>query len=191
MIGLLFSLCIILLCFIYLKDSENYEIDLPFMQEQGSVCYQIFLHCSISKRCKKASDIITINAKPVGPEFSKRRMPLSKIKQLVLKHNSISLCISIKLSFICFRKSSMSLFNISIITATALSIGTDRYTFSTSKEVYISLQAISHSFASSTNEDEFKTLCLFLFKVGCIILTKYFKVPYGGDPIVDTTALIG
>ena len=33
-------------------------------------------------------------------------------------------------------------------------------------------------------------LCLFLFKVGCIILTKYFKVLYAGDPIVDTTALM-
>ena len=47
------------------------------------------------------------------------------------------------------------------------------------KEVFISLEDIFHSYASSTNE------------VGCIILNKYFEVPYGGDPIVDTTALIG
>ena len=33
-------------------------------------------------------------------------------------------------------------------------------------------------------------LCLFLFKVGCIILTKYFEVLYAGNPIVDTTALM-
>ena len=85
----------------------------------------------------------------------------------------------------------MSLFNISIITATASLIGTDGYKFTTSKEVCISLEDIFHSFASSTNEDEFKTICLLLFKVGCIILTKYFKVPYGSDPTVDTTALIG
>ena len=42
-----------------------------------------------------------------------------------------------------------------------------------------------------TNEDGFKTLYLFLFTVDCIIFTKYFKIPFGGDPIVDTTALMG
>ena len=83
----------------------------------------------------------------------------------------------------------MSLFNISIITATASSIGTDGYKFTTSKEVCISLGDVFHPVASSTNEDEFKTL--FLFKVGYIILTKYFEVPYTGDPIVDTTAVMG
>ena len=92
-------------------------------------------------------------------------------------------------SFVHFRKSSMSLFNISIITATALSIETDGYKFTTSKEVCISLGDIFHSFASFTNEYEFKTLRL--FKVGCIILTKYFEFPYGGEPMVDTTALVG
>ena len=80
------------------------------------------------------------------------------------------------MSFVRFCKSSMSLFNISIITATASCI---------------SLEDIFHSFASSTNEYEFKTLCLFLFKVSWIILTKCFEVPYGGDPVVYTTALIG
>ena len=29
-------------------------------------------------------------------------------------------------------------------------------------------------------------LKLFLFKVDCVIFTRYFKVPYGGDPIADT-----
>ena len=85
----------------------------------------------------------------------------------------------------------MSLFNISIITATAPSIGNEWYKFTISKEVCISLENIFYSFASSANEDEFKALSLFLFKVGCIILTKYFEVPYRDDPIVDTTALIG
>ena len=85
----------------------------------------------------------------------------------------------------------MSLSNISIITATASSIGTDGYKFTTSKEVSISLGDLFHAFASSKTEDEFKTLCLFLFKVGCIVLTKYFEVLYAGDPIVDTTALMG
>ena len=84
----------------------------------------------------------------------------------------------------------MLLFNILIITATASSIGTDAYKFTTSKKVCISLEDTYHSFASSTNEDEFKIRVLFLFKVGPIILTKYFEVLYGGDPIVDTTALI-
>ena len=122
-----------------------------------------------SKRCRKASDITTINAKPVGPEFSKIRTRLSKIKQLILKHNSISLCISVKVSFVRFCKSSMPLFNISIITATAWLIGTHGYKFTISKKVCISLGDIFHSFGSSTNVDEFKTLCLILFKVGCVI----------------------
>ena len=91
----------------------------------------------------------------------------------------------------CEFRSSMSLFNISIIIATASSVGTDGYFFTTSKEVCISLGDIFHSFPSSTNEYEFKTVYLFLFKVGYIILTKYFEVPYSGDPIVDTTALMG
>ena len=94
------------------------------------------------------------------------------------------------MSFLRFRKSSMSLFNISIIIATTSSIGTEGYKFTTSKEVCILLEDISHSFASSTNENGFKTLCLFLFKIGCIVLTKCFEVPYGGDLIVDTTALV-
>ena len=75
----------------------------------------------------------------------------------------------------------MSLFDISIINARALS---------TSKEVCISLGDIFHSFAPSTNEDEFKMLCLLLLMVGCIILIKYFEVPYSADPTVDTTALM-
>ena len=66
-----------------------------------------------------------------------------------------------------------------------------RYNFTTSKEVCISLEEIFYSFASSTDEDEFKTLCLFLFKAGCIILTKYFEVPHGRNSTVDTSGLIG
>ena len=61
--------------------------------------------------------------------------------------------ISVRVSFVRFRKSSMSLFYISIITATASSIGTDGCKFTTSKEVCISLGDIFHFFASSTNED--------------------------------------
>ena len=48
----------------------------------------------------------------------------------------------------------MSLFDISVINATALS---------TSKEVCISLGDIFHSFAPSTNEDEFKMLFAFTY----------------------------
>ena len=47
---------------------------------------------------------------------------------------------SLSVSFVPFRKSSMPLYNISIITATASSIGTYRYKFTTSKEVCISLE---------------------------------------------------
>ena len=70
--------------------------------------------------------------------------------------------ISVRVSFVRFRKSSMSLFNISIITATASSIGTDGYKFTASKEICISLGDLFHSFASSKNEDEFKTLFVFI-----------------------------
>ena len=49
------------------------------------------------------------------------------------------------------------------ITATASSIGTEGYKFTTSKEVCISMEDIFHYFASSTNEDEFKNLCLLLY----------------------------
>ena len=110
---------------------------------------------------------------------------------MVLKHNSVSLSISVRECFVRFCKSSILLFNISIVTVTASSIGTDEYKFTTSKEVYILLADIFHCFACSTNEDEFKTMCLFLFKAGCIILTKYFEVPYGGYPIVHTSAFMG
>ena len=85
----------------------------------------------------------------------------------------------------------MSLFNMSIITAAVISIVTDGYKFDTLKEVCILLGDIFHSFVSSINEEELKPLCLFLFKVECIILTMYFEVSYGGDPIVDATALMG
>ena len=101
------------------------------------------------------------------------------------------MCIS-KCEF-CSFSSSVLLFNISIITATASSTVTDGYNFTTSKEIYIFhiLGDIFHSFASSTNEDEFITLCLFLFKVGCIAFTKYFEASYDAGPIVDTTARMG
>ena len=69
----------------------------------------------------------------------------------------------------------MSLFNISIITAAASSIGTDGYKLTALKEVCISLGDLFRSFDSSANEEEFKTLCFFLLKLGCIISTKYLN----------------
>ena len=66
------------------------------------------------------------------------------------------------MSFARFPKSSMSLFKISIITATSLSIGNDEHKFTKSKEDYISLGDIFHSFAFSINGDEFK-LCDFSY----------------------------
>ena len=53
----------------------------------------------------------------------------------------------VRVSFVRFCKSLMSFFKISIITATASSIGTDGYKFTTSKEVCISLGDIFLSFA--------------------------------------------
>ena len=38
---------------------------------------------------------------------------------------------------------------------------------------------------------ELMILCLFLFKAGCIISTKYLDVPYGSVPMGYTTVLIG
>ena len=73
------------------------------------------------------------------------------------------------MSLVRFRKSSMTLFNISVITSATSSIATDGYKFITSKEVLISLGDIFHCFASSANEDEFIILCLILFKVGYIV----------------------
>ena len=90
------------------------------------------------------------------------------------------------MSFVRFRKPSLLLFNISKIPATDPSIRTNEYKFTTSKEVCILLSDIYHSFASSTNEDQYMTLFLFLFKVGCIIFTKYFVVSYDGDPKFET-----
>ena len=69
----------------------------------------------------------------------------------------------------------MSLFNISIITATASSIGTDGYMLTALKKVCISLSDLFRFFNSSANEEEFKTLCFFLLKLGCIISTKYLN----------------
>ena len=59
-----------------------------------------------------------------------------------------------------------------------------------SKVCIRSLGGIFHFFATFSNEDKFVTLYLFSFMVGCIIVAKYFGVSHGGDPIVDTTALM-
>ena len=84
----------------------------------------------------------------------------------------------------------MSLFNSSITTATASSIRTDRFKFITSKKFVFHWQIYSIPSLFPKMKMNLK-LCLFLFKVGCIILTKYFEVPYDGEPIVYFTALIG
>ena len=84
----------------------------------------------------------------------------------------------------------MSLFNISIITATASSIGTDGYNLQHQKRLVFHWKIYSIPLLLPQMTMNLK-FCLFLFMACCIILTKYFEVPYGGDPIVDTTALIG
>ena len=63
------------------------------------------------------------------------------------------------------------------------------YKFTTSKEVRILFGNIFHSFASSTNQDENITVCLFvcLFFVAYVIFKKYFKVPCDGDSIFQIT----
>ena len=58
----------------------------------------------------KTSKITTINSKPIGVQFHNIRTQLPSIKKLVLKHNSISWCISASVRFVRFTKSSMSLY---------------------------------------------------------------------------------
>ena len=58
-------------------------------------------------------------------------------------------------------------------------------------DTWISFWVVSDVATSYTNDGEFITPCLFLFKVGCMISTKYFDVPYGAVFIFDTIALIG
>ena len=67
-----------------------------------------------------------------------------------------------------------------------ISIGTDGYKSTSTKELFISLGDLLHSYASSKNDSEFKTLCLILFQAGCIVFTKYFEVLYVDDPVADT-----
>ena len=52
---------------------------------------------------------------------------------------------------------------------------------------WISVGDIFHVFASLANLTEFLILCLLLFSVGCIILTRYLEILQGGFPIVYTT----
>ena len=62
------------------------------------------------------------------------------------------------MGFVYFGKLFITLFNISIIAAAAPRIGTDRYKFTTSEKVCISLDESFHSYASSTNKDDFETV---------------------------------
>ena len=76
-------------------------------------------------------------------------------------------------------RSSKPLFQVSIKTVIALSIGMDGYKLMTSNDNWISSWVVSHGTASFTNDEKFITQCFFLFKVGCMMSTKYFNVPYG------------
>ena len=67
------------------------------------------------------------------------------------------------MSFVRFRNSSVSLFNISIITATVSSIESGCHKLTALKEVCISFGDIFHSFASS-NEDKFKLRVFFYLR---------------------------
>ena len=62
------------------------------------------------------------------------------------------------MGFVYFGKLFVTLFNISIITAAVPPIGTDGYKFTTSEKVCISLDESFHSYASSTNKDDFETV---------------------------------
>ena len=66
----------------------------------------------------------------------------------------------------------------------------DGYKLMKSHDTWISSWVVSHVAASFINDGEFITQRLFLFKVGCMISTKYFDVPYGAVPIVDTIVLM-
>ena len=63
-----------------------------------------------SKYCMKTSKITAINSKPIGVQFRNIRTQLPSVKKLVLKHNSISWCISESVRFLRFTKSSMPLY---------------------------------------------------------------------------------
>ena len=60
----------------------------------------------------------------------------------------------------------------------------------TSYDTWISSWVVSHVAASFTNDDAFITHCLFLFKRGYMISTKYFDVLSGTVPIGDAIAFI-
>ena len=62
------------------------------------------------------------------------------------------------MGFVYFGKLFITLFNIKIIAAAAPPIGTDGYKFTTSEKVCISLDESFHSYASSTNKDDFETV---------------------------------
>ena len=79
---------------------------------------------------------------------------------------------------------SLLLFKVSIKMFTALSPGIEGY----KRDLYLILIYFP-GFASCTNVYELIIQCMFLFKVGCVISTKYLDVPYGTVPIVDTIVL--
>ena len=70
-------------------------------------------------------------------------------------------------------------------------MGMGGYKLRTSNDTLISAWFVSHVTVSFKSDDEFIMQCLFLFKMGCMMSTKYFDIPYGAVPTVDTIFLIG
>ena len=80
-IGLLFSLCIAFLCYVCIVLSPAWFSSTYLLFVNGAK-FVVRDSCIVLsfKRCRKASEIATINAKPIGPEFSKIRTQVLKIK---------------------------------------------------------------------------------------------------------------
>ena len=72
----------------------------------------------------------------------------------------------------------------------ALFMGMDGYKIMTSYDTWIYSSVVSKVAAPFTSDDEFITRCLFLFRVGFMISTKYFDVLYGAVPVVNSIVLI-
>ena len=104
--------------------------------------YSAELKLKREKQFDKNANFLDLNIKIQNSRFQ------IKLYEKRENYDLYSILISVSVSFVRSRKSSMSLINISIIAVRASSIGTGGYKFTTSKEVCISFGGIFHSFAS-------------------------------------------
>ena len=114
--------------------------------------------------------------------FSNNLILLLWRKYDLLKQSSVNLCISVSVKFGRVLRSSKSLFRVSIKTVWIgmnmnMTMVMNEHNLMTSFDTWISdTWVVYHAAALFTNNDEFIKWCLFLFKVGCMISTKYFML---------------